>query len=403
MKMDDILRHHDNYTETELEKKYEYLKVLSRDPLGHPELFSEDLVEVILKSSIKLKESKKLLINLLLQNDQCVEYFVKHGGVLVMCRYVLSLVNQAFDASDLHMFLSLRILFIVTAKNAGSSLKLIDEGLNFINAADHFLSTSVSRQAEHYHDALNEFLKLGFNLLTHELRRRGGNYYSVNDKLGLFFQRATEVFKQDDVPIHVRYQAIHVFIHYSDISFDSFDGLLVCKILEVILSVKNTESFHGVVASLLSLIKGNTELQERFRGNILPDNMDRSLPLVSGKNDYNLLIALLTEITNENDRHVFEEFLWYLCGCDPAKVVYYCSYGSSAGLLMRKGVLNLSQIDFTTLKVDLSDIDLITGAKKGPKLPLTDPSSSLKENDEDYIKVEKALDRLAELGWKFEQ
>jgi hypothetical protein len=92
---------------------------------------------------------------------------------------------------------------------------------------------------------------------------------------------------------------------------------------------------------LLRFVEGSDVARHRLKRMLLPDSTDRSRPLNFGTNVHNILVRLLTAALSEQVKEVLGELLWLLCDADAHRFVHYVSYGSGAGVLMKKHMLSL--------------------------------------------------------------
>ncbi|KAJ3339679.1 hypothetical protein HDU93_007905 [Gonapodya sp. JEL0774] len=148
-----------------------------------------------------------------------------------------------------------------------------------------------------------------------------------------------------------------------------------------------------------ALAKGSGNCRTIIERAIFPESMDRSVPIEQNANLTGRVVRLLTTVVGDSVRHCAGDLLFVLCGEDPRKLVDRIGYGSAAGFLFQRDLLqnpDILKAGYATASVGAAHIkEDLNGSSARPVNPITgqleSAASSIKGGD-DMTEEEKEME-----------
>ncbi|KAG9285153.1 hypothetical protein G9A89_004368 [Geosiphon pyriformis] len=369
------------------------LKTLGRDPNGSDNIFADKGFCVLLTHAQLLEDSEALIdttvsqealtciANALLLKDETRDLFEKYKGVATST-YQLQRDNLSLKSQ----FLFSRILFLMTVRPSYTVQQLINQ-YNIIDILAKNISTHVKELSSPGSSLdppspfsrkmiLSEQLKLLFNLMLYDsqlsLEEMGKNLdldFKFETLLEPVLRIITHIPPPSPLPLAPPHShAIHALLNFPvepyksmwfppekndeqyillDFLIETLDSMIYLADKSESDEVPEPESnksvdFDEVITPLAALLKKLAEdgtVKLKLRSRLLPDNIDRSKPLVKGQTLNARLIRLLTSVMYPNLRDSVSELLYILCDEDAQLLIYHVGYGNAAGYLMKKNIL----------------------------------------------------------------
>ncbi|KXS22102.1 hypothetical protein M427DRAFT_141717 [Gonapodya prolifera JEL478] len=170
----------------------------------------------------------------------------------------------------------------------------------------------------------------------------------------------------------------------------------------------SSDNVAPLMLILGNLARSSPKAKQIIETAILPPQIDRSLPIERSPTLTGRVVRLLSAVTPENVRHCTGDLLFVLCDLDPKTLVDRIGYGSAAGFLFQRGLLQESMGGIGGSKTPMSisaenDVELpyslnpITGQVENGKSKENDDMTE-EEKEEEAEKLFVLFDRLRKTG-----
>jgi len=365
----------------------ELVRILCRDKNGINALFSEELVELVLKAAgifpkwkpsnhSVVMEAVKCLVNalfnsvvartgfenkccqIMIQRDQEIVKFLKDGSQFSDFFDYLSQMSK--DLLETLLFLDLRICFVASAHSIELQKKWVEDSENTQVFLDilKFACRVIPIPDKKENDWATESLKILFNLYCH------AQMYDA-DVAESCAKECSKLIQNPDVDDDLKQNAIHLLATMPSCLpslcpeltaeeqeqlkttkvYENFDMRFVDATLEL-LSRKIDKTGTGEVdllstffTTLIHLCKNHKAARRYCRLKVIPPLKAQHVekPPDEGKTLRNKIVRLLTSPTHCKD--LAAEFLFVLCKRNVNRLIKYTGFGHSAGLLANYGFL----------------------------------------------------------------
>ncbi|CAD5221507.1 unnamed protein product [Bursaphelenchus okinawaensis] len=325
------------------------------------------------------------------------------------------------------LYLDLRVIFAITALSTEARTKVSPQITFFIGVIHKFALqlTTPSPHNSMKQECITELLKVLFNVFI-------GHVQVDQSVEKLCAQECSQLIKSNYLPNSIKYDAVNVLAHISSqftslcpqvteesvtddmIVYEGMDVTFLKCLLDLLelrldeLSAPEMDLLITYFGILTVLCKENKAARRYCRQRILPPLRanDVEHPPEEGMAFRNKIIRIMTKSVGTLKR-IVAEFLFVLCKRSVSRMIKYCGFGHSAGLLADYGFL--SKIGEVRRASDSEDsetedykqvepsVNPVTGYVQGDR---RNPFDYMTEEQKEYeaVKLANTMDKLLDSG-----